>query len=107
MKKPFLGFHYDIARGTYLTPEFFCRAIELAARSGYTHFFPYLESMIRLPSTEKACPSCAYTAKDWAKFQSVAGDAKIELVPHFNVIGHAELICPAYPELGGVVDRGH
>lgn len=107
MSKPFLGFHYDIARGTYLKPEYFRRALKLAAEAGYTHFLPYLENMIRLPSMARACPSCAYTAEDWQQFDAVARDSGIELVPHFNVIGHTELICPVYPELGGEVDRGH
>jgi len=104
MNKPFLGFHYDIARGTYLKPDVFCRALRLAAESGYTHFLPYLENMIRLPAMERACPDCAYTAADWARFQTVAQEAGIELVPHFNAIGHTELISPAYPELCGPAD---
>jgi hypothetical protein len=99
MDTSFIGFHYDIARGTYLKPDIFCRALKLAAESGYTHFLPYLENMIRLPSMERACPSCAYTAEDWKRFEAVAKDAGIELVPHFNVIGHTESIAPAYPEL--------
>ncbi|MEI6166917.1 MAG: family 20 glycosylhydrolase [bacterium] len=99
MDKPFLGFHYDIARGNYLKPEMFCQALRLSAQSGYTHFLPYLENMIHLPSMERACPSCAYTAGDWSKFEDVARKTGIELVPHFNVIGHTELISPAYPEL--------
>jgi len=107
MKNTFRAFHYDIARGSYLTNETFCTALRLAARSGFTHFIPYLENMIRLPAMAQACPSCAYTADDWQKFETVARAAGIELVPHFNVIGHLETICPAYPELGGRVDRGH
>ncbi|MBI4023917.1 MAG: family 20 glycosylhydrolase [Verrucomicrobia bacterium] len=106
MKKPFLGFHYDIARGSYLKPETFCRALRLAAQSGYTHFLPYLENMIRLPALAKACPPCAYTAADWRRFESVAKAAGIELVPHFNVIGHTERIIPSYPELSGPAERG-
>lgn len=100
----FLGFHYDIARGTYLTTEMFHRALRLAADSGYTHFLPYLENMIRLPSMAKACPRSAYTADDWRAFEATARKAGIELVPHFNVIGHTENICPFYPELTGSTD---
>lgn len=99
MNEPFLCFHYDIARGDYLQPETFCKALRLAARSGYTHFLPYLENMIRLPSMERACPDCAYTAPDWRLFEATAAEAGIALIPHFNVIGHTELIAPAYPEL--------
>lgn len=106
MKNPVLCFHYDIARGTYLLPEIFCEALRLAARSGYTHFLPYLENMIRLPSIERACPSCAYTPEEWGRFEAVAEEVGIELVPHFNVIGHAERIAPAYPELCGAGAAG-
>jgi len=67
MKNTFRAFHYDIARGSYLTNETFCTALRVAARSGFTHFIPYLENMIRLPSMEKACPACAYTPDDWQK----------------------------------------
>jgi hypothetical protein len=98
---PFRGFHYDIARGAYLKPEVFCQALRLAAHSGYTHFLPYLENMIRLPSMAKACPSCAYDAADWRRFETTARQAGIDLVPHFNVIGHTAEICRAYPELAG------
>ena len=101
MNQPFLGFHYDIGRGAYLRPEIFCQAIELAAQSGYTHFLPYLENMIRLPSMERACPQAAYTTADWKVFQKTAVNSGIELVPHFNAIGHCELFEHAYPELGG------
>lgn len=101
MSPPFLGFHYDIARGTYPTHEVIQRALRLAGESGYTHFLPYLENMIRLPSMERACPKSAYAAEDWATFKAVAHDAGIELVPHFNVIGHSEKLSPAYPEFCG------
>jgi hypothetical protein len=104
MNKSFIGFHYDIARGAYLKPDVFCSALRLAAKSGYTHFLPYLENMIRLPSMERACPSCVYTVEDWKIFEAVANEAGIELVPHFNVIGHTESIAPAYPELCGEKD---
>ncbi|HMP77274.1 MAG TPA: family 20 glycosylhydrolase [Kiritimatiellia bacterium] len=102
----FRGFHYDIARGTYLRPAAFHEAICHAARCGYTHFLPYLENMIRLPSMERACPPCAYTAEDWGAFQATADAAGIELVPHFNVIGHLEHVVPVYPELGGEAAPG-
>jgi len=102
----FRGFHYDIARGSHLSPAVFLTAITTAARAGYTHFLPYLENMIRLPALEKACPVAAYTAADWQRFQQTAREHHIELVPHFNVIGHAELIVPAYPELGGEAAPG-
>jgi len=104
MKKslfPFRGFHYDIARGAYLRPEFFHQAIRHAARCGYTHFLPYLENMIRLPPMAKACPEVAYTLEDWRAFEQTARQSGIELVPHFNVIGHMEALCAAYPELAG------
>lgn len=102
----FRGFHYDIARGAYLRPDAFREAIRHAARCGYTHFLPYLENMIRLPSMERACPPCAYTAEDWRAFQAAADEAGIELVPHFNVIGHLEHVVPVYPELGGEATPG-
>jgi len=101
MSSPFFGFHYDIARGTYPTREVLQRALRLAGESGYTHFLPYLENMIRLPSMERACPKSAYTAEDWATFEAVAHEAGIELVPHFNVIGHSEKLSPSYPEFCG------
>jgi hypothetical protein len=107
MTPPFLGSHFDIARGCYIKPDVFCDALRLAAQSGYTHFLPYLENMIRLPSMEKACPSCAYTADDWRRFDTVANKAGIELVPHFNVIGHSELIAPSYPALCVANAPGH
>ncbi len=102
----FIGFHYDIARGAYLRPATFHETIRHAARCGYTHFLPYIENMIRLPSMEKACPPCAYTAEDWRAFQATADAAGIELVPHFNVIGHLEHVVPVYPELGGEAAPG-
>ena len=98
MKTPLRIYHYDIARGAYLTPEYFGKALRLAAASGFTHFVPYLEKMIRLPSIEKSCPACAYTPEHWRQFEAVAGDAGIELMPHFNVIGHTGS-ASAYPEL--------
>ncbi|MDD5704812.1 MAG: family 20 glycosylhydrolase [Kiritimatiellae bacterium] len=94
-------YHYDIARGAYLTPEYVIKAIRLAAASGFTHFLPYLENMIRLPSIEKACPACAYTSEQWSDFETTARAAGITLVPHFNVIGHSQQACQAYPELAG------
>lgn len=97
----FRGFHYDIARGAYLRPEWFHEAIRHAVRCGYTHFLPYLENMIRLPSMEKACPDVAYRPEDWRAFEKTAFENNIELVPHFNVIGHTEHICAKYPELAG------
>jgi hypothetical protein len=100
----FKCYHYDIARGAYLKPEVFKEAIKLAADSGFTHFFPYLENMIKLEGIEKACPSCAYTPEQWHEFDEVAEAAGIELIPHFNVIGHSTEICHHYPELAGEVD---
>lgn len=102
----FIGFHYDIARGAYLRPAAFQEAIRHAAHCGYTHFMPYIENMIRLPSMERACPSCAYTAEDWRAFQATADESGIELVPHFNVIGHLEHVVPVYPELGSEAAPG-
>lgn len=90
---------YDIARGAYLKPEAFHKILRHAAASGFTHFIPYLENMIRLPSMEKAACSCAYTEEDWRAFQKTAEEVGIELVPHFNVIGHSNQICLSYPEL--------
>ena len=95
----FIGYHYDIARGAYLTPEVFQEAVRTAAAAGFTHFLPYLEAMIRLPSSAKASPPCAYDADAWRRFESTAKIAGIELVPHFNVIGHTEQYARAYPEL--------
>lgn len=101
MKTPVRIFHYDIARGAYLTPEYFIKAIRLAASEGFTQFLPYLENMIRLPAWEKACAAVAYTAQDWQRFGAVATQAGVELVPHFNVIGHTDAACRAYPQLAG------
>ncbi len=97
----FRGYHYDIARGAYLRPASFKEAIRHAAKCGYTHFLPYLENMIRLPPMERACPEVAYSLDDWKTFDETAREAGIELVPSFNVIGHTEAICAAYPELAG------
>ena len=94
-------YHYDIARGAYLKPAIFKQALQLAARSGFTHFLPYLENMLRVPSMERACPDCAYTAEEWQAFDATAREAGIELMPHFNVIGHTDRICEVYPELAG------
>lgn len=94
-------YHYDIARGAYLKPEIFKEALRLCARSGFTHFLPYLENMIRLPALEKACVSCAYTPEQWREFDQTAAECGMELIPHFNVIGHARDACAAYPELAG------
>ena len=102
----FRGFHYDIARDTHLRPAAFHEVIRHAARCGYSHFLPYLENMIRLPSMERACPPFAYTAEDWRAFQGTADAAGIELVPHFNVIGHLGHVVPVYPELGGEAAPG-
>ena len=102
----FLAYHFDIGRGAYLKPAVFCEAIRKASTAGYTHFIPYLENMIRLEAVRKACPECAYTAEDWKHFQQVADECGIELVPHFNVIGHMHEICLAYPQYGGPIDRG-
>lgn len=92
-------FHYDVARGAYLLPDVFIRAIRLAAESGFTHFLPYLENMVWLPSMEKSCPACAYTPEQWREFEAAAGKAGIQLVPHFNAIGHTGGATAAYPEL--------
>ncbi len=97
----FKGFHYDRARGAYLRPEYFKQALQHAAKAGFTHFLPYLENMILLPSMAKACPESAYTPEQWQDFDQTAKICGIELVPHFNVIGHANAICAAYPELQG------
>ena len=97
----FKGFHYDIARGAYLRPEYFKQSIERAADAGFTHFIPYLENMISLPSMSKACPQSAYSPEQWKDFERTAKACGIELVPHFNVVGHSLEICKAYPELGG------
>ncbi len=101
MKLKFNCYHYDIARGAYLRPEFFKKAMRLAADSGFTHFLPYLENMIRLPSMERACPDSAYTAEQWRDFEKAADEYGIELMPHFNVIGHTKQICEVYPEMVG------
>lgn len=93
--------HHDIGRGAYLKPETFENAMRLAAESGFTHFLPYLENMIRLPSMAKACPACAYTPERWRAFDAVAHDVGLELMPHFNVVGHSLQICAVYPELAG------
>ena len=90
---------YDIARGAYLRPKAFHEILRHAAASGFTHFIPYLENMIDLPSMTKASNACAYNADDWKDFQKTAQACGIELVPHFNVIGHSNQICLAYPEL--------
>lgn len=97
----FRGYHYDIARGAYLKPAVFEEALRTAAAAGFTHFLPYLEAMIRLPSAAKASPACAYDAATWRSFEATAQAAGIELVPHFNVIGHTEQYARAYPELMG------
>ena len=94
-------YHYDIARGAYLKPETFKEALKLAAGSGFTHFLPYLENMIRLTPMAKACPDCAYTPDQWRDFDDAAAAAGIELIPHFNVIGHSTQVCQLYPELAG------
>ena len=104
--RPFVGLHYDIARGAYLKTQYVHEAIRLAAASGYTHFMPYLENMIRLPSMEKASPPCAYTGQDWRAFDATAKSVGVTLVPWFNVIGHTHDIGLAYPELAGPEDRG-
>jgi hypothetical protein len=97
----FKCYHYDIGRGAYLKPDVFKSALVRAADSGFTHFLPYLENMIRLPSFEKACPESAYTPDQWRSFDETAGERGIELIPHFNVIGHSKDACAAYPELAG------
>lgn len=98
-RQKFICYMHDIGRGAYLKPEIFKEAIRQAAASGFTHYMPYLENMIRLSPIEKACPPCAYTDKDWREFDDVAEKAGIELIPHFNVIGHSSAICTAYPDL--------
>lgn len=97
---------YDIGRGAFLTPQALKEIILHAAKSGFTHFIPYLETMIRLPSTERACPNSAYTSDEWKDFEKTAVSAGIELVPHFNVIGHSTDICREYPELTGADTAG-
>lgn len=93
---------YDIARGAYLRPDSLCELLRHAAKCHYTHFIPYLENMIDLPSMTKGAEHCAYTRQDWETFQKTAEEAGIEVVPHFNVIGHSNKICIAYPELTGI-----
>ena len=95
---------YDIARGAYLRPDALREMLRHAARCHFTHFIPYLENMIDLPSMTKGACRCAYTQQDWESFQKTAEEAGIELVPHFNVIGHSNKICRAYPELTGRTD---
>lgn len=104
MDLKFKCLHYDIARGAYLRPETFREAMHLAAKSGFTHFLPYLENMIRLPSMEKACPACAYTPEQWSDFDSTAAGYGIELIPHFNVIGHLEKFSASYSDLAGLAN---
>ena len=104
MDLKFNCYHYDIGRGAYLKPEIFKKAMRLAADSGFTHFLPYLENMIKLPAMEKACPECAYTPEQWRDFDKAAAEYGIELIPHFNVIGHTTQICKVYPELAGEKD---
>lgn len=101
MNGRFVCCHYDIARGAYLKPEAFRCALDSAARAGFTHFLPYLENMIRLPSIEKACPSCAYGRETWREIEAAAAGHGLQMVGHFNVIGHSAHICEAYPELSG------
>ena len=102
----FKCYHYDIARGAYLKPEIFKTVLLHAAASGFTHFLPYLENMIKLPSLAKACPDCAYTPLQWKEFEDIANKCGIELIPHFNVIGHSKDACTAYPKLSGNCDDG-
>jgi hypothetical protein len=96
---PFLGIHYDIARGAYLKPQAFHEVMRLARQAGFNYFLPYLENMIRLSPIAKSCPSCAYTPQQWREFEESAGELGMELVPHFNVIGHTHDICREYPHL--------
>ena len=93
--------HYDIARGAYLKPERFKEAIRLAAASGFTHFLPYLENMLRLERVAKQSPACAYGLDQMRDFAACAKEAGIVLIPHFNVVGHTAELCRTYPELGG------
>jgi len=92
---------YDIARGAYLKPHVFKDALRLAAASGFTHLVAYLENMVRLPSMAKACPKNAYSPQQWREFDDTARECGIELAPNFNVIGHTDDVCKAYPELAG------
>ncbi|MFA5393436.1 MAG: family 20 glycosylhydrolase [Candidatus Ratteibacteria bacterium] len=101
----FICYMHDIGRGGYLKPEIFKEAIRYAAASGFTHYMPYLENMIRLSPIEKACPPCAYTRENWREFDDVAEEAGIELIPHFNVIGHTAAIRAAHPELAGTKNK--
>ncbi len=104
LNSSFIAYHTDIARGAYMRPDAFKQVLAHAADSGFTHVVPYLENMIKLPAMAKACPSCAYTPEVWQDFQQTAINLGIELVPHFNVIGHSQQICQAYPELAGELD---
>ncbi|OQA84115.1 MAG: Glycosyl hydrolase family 20, catalytic domain [Lentisphaerae bacterium ADurb.Bin242] len=92
--------HYDIARGCYLRPEEFKKAMKLARDNSFDAFLPYLENMLQLKTVEKACPSCAITPNQWREYGIYAGKIGIELFGHFNVIGHTAAIRRAYPELG-------
>jgi hypothetical protein len=101
MWKNFKCFMHDIARGAYVKPEYFEKIITYAADSGYTHYLPYLENMIRLPSIQNACPNSAYTPTQWKNFDAHAKNLGIELIPHFSLAGHSSAICRAYPSLAG------
>lgn len=93
-------FHYDIARGAYLKPEYFRQAIKLAADAGFTHFLPYLEHMQLLKSASKQSPDCAYSIGQMQSFAAYASSLGIELIPHFNVLGHSRALIESYPTLG-------
>lgn len=97
----FYCFHHEIALGEYVRPEALCRLIELAARSGYNYYLPYMEHFIKLDTFRKAAPDCAYSKEDWRQFEQVGKESGIEIIPMFNVAGHTTAICRAYPELCG------
>lgn len=91
--------HYDIARGAYLTPNAFKEALKLAAEAEFTHFLPYLENMLYLDSSAKQSPDCAYSVQQLQQFAEYGKSQGIELIPHFNVLGHTKELVKAYPFL--------
>ncbi|MCF6174888.1 MAG: family 20 glycosylhydrolase [Victivallaceae bacterium] len=97
--------HYDIARGAYLKPEYFKEALKISAAAGFTHFLPYLENMLYLGNTVKQNPECAYNVQQMRKFAEYGQSKGIEIIPHFNVLGHTKELVKVYPFLA-VDDSG-
>jgi hypothetical protein len=91
--------HYDIARGAYLKPEYFMEAVKMAANAGFTHFLPYLENMLSLKSAARQSPECAYSIQQMQQFLEYGKSMGIEIIPHFNVLGHTKELVKAYPFL--------